>query len=124
MTATHTSASERRKEKKSSKDDGLDFAYFSNLQTNFEKEYKKSFLFQMVPKKINTSQMHKGKDHWVVRGLEREIVDSLKTFLIALGDRPLWLFQWMQTITSSRNARPLRMTLKMGNLPLSMANTL
>lgn len=46
----------------------------------------KSCLVQMVPKRINTSQMHKEKDHLVVRCLEREIVDTLKEFLIALGD--------------------------------------
>lgn len=63
-----------------------DFVKFAALQTNFNASYQSSFLFEKEEKLVPISQLERGKHIWVVRGLERDIIDNLKIFLGRLGD--------------------------------------
>lgn len=89
VTVPEAGPSQKRKEKidkQKAKDDGPDFKHWAQLQTDFETKYKDSFLYGKAPKEIPITQLFKAKDNWVVRNLEREIIDSLKDYLITLGD--------------------------------------
>lgn len=75
-----------KKDKKRFIPDGPDFVAFAKLQTEFNSNFKSSFLYDKEPKKVSIKNLQRGRDTWVVRGLERDILDSLKNYLGALGD--------------------------------------
>lgn len=63
-----------------------DFVKLAALKMSFDANFKSSFYFDREAKKVQISQLARGKYTWIVCGLERDIIDSLKGSLARLGD--------------------------------------
>lgn len=86
LTSTVNVKPKQKKEKSMVPEDEGDYVKFADLQTKFNDDYKSSFICDKEVKLVEISQLQRGKDTWVVRGLERDIIDNLKIYLGRLGD--------------------------------------
>ena len=63
-----------------------DFEKFANIQREFWQNYKACFLFETEATKVHINQCIIARDDFIIRTLQRSLVEDMKSTLVQIGD--------------------------------------